>query len=826
MPCSRLRFPALILLGAAALLAASGAPRADDTHPRDRAAVTLLQLNDVYTAMPVDGGKAGGLARVASLKKKLAAEGRTPVMTLGGDFLSPSIASSVFKGRQMVDALNACGLDIATIGNHEFDFGPDVMRQRMREAKFSWVVSNVVDEATGLPVGGAATYLIRKYGGLTIGYLGLCLGGEEISKDRRQGIRIEDPFVAAQRTLRVLQAKGVNVIVALTHLDFADDRRLALRYPQIDVILGGHEHFPIVAHVGKTLIVKAGSDGRFVGRVDLHQSAPKAPIEKHFEMIPIGPELPDDPNTLRVALDYESRLGKELEVEVGATETPLNAVAESVRAGESNLGNLLADAMRVDVKAEVAILNAGSIRSNRVYPPGKLLRRDVVAVHPFGGTVCKLEARGSVILAALNHGVGRLGESVGRFPQVSGITFRVDPAAPAGNRIREAKVGGQPLDPARVYSLAVGDYMLRGGDGYTMLAAAKVVVGPESGNTLADVLERHIRATGKVAPVVEGRIVIARGAPPVAARRPLILDTDMGIDSVLGLLYLLKDPGVSLKAVTIANGVAEVQAGGENARRILELTGNRAIPVAVGPAGPLQGQRAFPAFWREQANTLGGAKLPAAVAPLRPEGAVDLLLAELERSPEPVTLVAMGPLTNIALALRKRPEAARKIRELVAMGGAVTGPGNVDRPFVGIKNSAAEWNFYLDPHAAREVLASGIAVRLIPLEATRSLPVTPAFLNRVRQAPRDEASGLLLALLEAVSNGIEGGWYFFWDALAAVAAAHPEVMGSHEATLTVVTDDGPTLGQTRPDPSGRPVRLGEEVNLTAFEDRLLAALLR
>jgi len=823
MPYFRLPLLVLALLG---LLGAASGVRAGETHPRDRAAVTLLQINDVYTATPVDGGKAGGLARVASLKKQLIAQGRTPVLTLGGDFLSPSIASSVFKGQQMVDALNAAALDLATIGNHEFDFGPDVLRQRMKEAKFTWVVSNVWDEATGKPIGGAVTHVIRRYGPLTVGYFGVCLGGEEISRDRRQGVRIEDPFVAAQRTLRALQQRGANVIVALTHLDFADDRRLALRFPQIDVILGGHEHFPIVAHVGRTLIVKAGSDARFVGRVDLHQSAPKAPIEKHFEMVPIGPELPDEPNTARVAQEYESKLGKELEVEVGATETPLNAVAESVRAGESNLGNLLADAMRADVKADVAILNAGSIRSNRVFPPGKLLRRDVIAVHPFGGTVCRLEATGAVILAALNHGVGRLGESVGRFPQVSGITFRVDPDAPAGNRVREARVGGQALDPRRVYGLAVGDYMLRGGDGYTMLAQGKVIVGPESGNTLADVLERHIRAVGAVAPRVEGRIVIARAVAPTQAKRPIILDTDMGIDSVLGLLYLLKEPGVAVRAVTIVNGVAEVGPGGQNALRILELTGNRAIPVAVGPAAPIQGQRAFPIFWREQANGLGGAKLPAAMAALRPEGAVDLLLGELDRSPEPVTVVAMGPLTNLALALRKRPDAGRKIREIVAMGGAVAGPGNVDRPFVGIRNSAAEWNFYLDPHAAREVLAAGVPIRLIPLEATRSLPVTPAFLNRVRQAPRDEASGVLLALLEAVSNGIEGGWYFFWDALAAVAAAHPEVMGSHEATISVVTDDGPTVGQTRPDPAGRPVRLGEEVNLTAFEERLLAVLLR
>ena len=106
--------------------------------------------------MPIDG--LGGLARVATLKQNLAKAGRTPFLVLAGDFLSPSVASSVFKGEQMIAALNAAGLDLATLGNHEFDFGDDVLIQRMREAKFQWVVSNVVDTATGQPIGGAAPY--------------------------------------------------------------------------------------------------------------------------------------------------------------------------------------------------------------------------------------------------------------------------------------------------------------------------------------------------------------------------------------------------------------------------------------------------------------------------------------------------------------------------------------------------------------------------------------------------------------------------------------------------------------------------------------------
>ena len=134
--------------------------------------------------MPVDG--VGGLARVATLKQQLAAAGRTPLLMLAGDFLSSSVASTVFKGEQMIAALNAAGLDMATLGNHEFDFGIDVLLQRMAEAKWQWVVSNVIDVQTGQPIGGAAPFVVRTFGALKVGFIGLCLTSEGI-RQRQAG---------------------------------------------------------------------------------------------------------------------------------------------------------------------------------------------------------------------------------------------------------------------------------------------------------------------------------------------------------------------------------------------------------------------------------------------------------------------------------------------------------------------------------------------------------------------------------------------------------------------------------------------------------------
>jgi 5'-nucleotidase len=139
---------------ALALLLSGDARRAAAQHdadlgsPRATAPLTILQLNDVYSITPVDGG-IGGLARVATLKQKLAASGRRPFLMLAGDFLSSSVESTVFKGEQMIATLNAAGLDVATLGNHEFDFGVDMLLKRMSEATFQWVISTVIDRQTG-----------------------------------------------------------------------------------------------------------------------------------------------------------------------------------------------------------------------------------------------------------------------------------------------------------------------------------------------------------------------------------------------------------------------------------------------------------------------------------------------------------------------------------------------------------------------------------------------------------------------------------------------------------------------------------------------------
>ena len=167
----------------------------EPSAPRARAPLTILQINDVYSTVPIDG--AGGLARVATLKRRLSEAGLTPLLVLAGDFLSPSVASSVFKGEQMVAALNAAGVDMATFGNHEFDFGADVLRQRMKESRWQWVASNLVD-ASGKPLAGTVPYVVRTFGSLRVGFIGLIstteqMGSERLARDQCRPIRSRRP---------------------------------------------------------------------------------------------------------------------------------------------------------------------------------------------------------------------------------------------------------------------------------------------------------------------------------------------------------------------------------------------------------------------------------------------------------------------------------------------------------------------------------------------------------------------------------------------------------------------------------------------------------
>ena len=470
--------------------------------------VTLLQVNDVYQFAPVDQGARGGLARVLTLKKEIEKQSPNTLFLLSGDTISPSVESITYKGTQMIDAWNVAGLDYSTFGNHEFDFGPDVLRQRMSESKFKWIVANVIDKKTGKPFGDAPAYVIREFDGVKVGIFGLTL--EETKVTSRPGPDVEflNPCETARKIVAEIHEQGVKTVVALTHLSMSEDKQVA-RCAGIDVIIGGHEHTLLESSAGGAPIFKLTADARELGQIDLNISKATGAVESiDWRVIPVTNKTKDDPQFAALNLKY-GKLLKELSQVVGRSSVALDARSAVGRVQETNVGDFIADAFRAATKADVGLMNGGSIRADEIIAAGPLTKRDVLSILPFKNKVVKVELSGATLRQALEHGVARSAEDAepGRFPQVSGVRFTFDARRPPGSRIVDLSINGQPLDEKKTYTLATSDYVaIDGGDGYAMLKGARVLIPRERAQFDSDVLRLAIAARKVIAPKTDGRI--------------------------------------------------------------------------------------------------------------------------------------------------------------------------------------------------------------------------------------------------------------------------------------------------------------------------------
>ncbi len=448
----------LVLLLAVVALGRPGA------QPPATASVTFVHLNDVYEIEPIEGGAYGGLARVATVVERLRRTSPPVVVTLGGDFLSPSAISwarvdgEPLAARQMVAVLNAVGLDWATLGNHEFDLGEAVFRARMAEARFRTVSSNVTG-ATGQPLAGLPTtgMVSVQAGGRTvrIGFMGLTL-----DMNRQDWIRYLPPVEAAKTSLETLRGR-VDAIVALTHLTLAGDVALVEEVPEIDLVLGGHEHENWLARRGPafTPIVKADANARSVAVVTLTVGAAGARPEVAARFESLDASVPEDPRVQAevrrwMTQGYEAfrRDGFDPDEVVAAIKAPLDGRASTVRHRPGGLTDLILAALLRETGADAAILNGGSIRIDDILPPGPVRQYDVMRVLPFGGKVVAATLDGKVLAAVLDAGVANAGSG--------GFLHH-------GRIAREGSawmVNGAPLQTGRRYVVVMPEFLLTGGE--------------------------------------------------------------------------------------------------------------------------------------------------------------------------------------------------------------------------------------------------------------------------------------------------------------------------------------------------------------------------
>lgn len=315
--------------------------------------------------------------------------------------------------------------------------------------------------------------------------------------------------------------------------------------------------------------------------------------------------------------------------------------------------------------------------------------------------------------------------------------------------------------------------------------------------------------------------------PFAGTPRPLIIDTDMAGDDWMAILYLLNRPDISVAAITVTGtGEAHCEPGVKNAMRLTALAGQPDIPVSCGRETPLQGNHTFPAAWRERVDTLAGLTLPDNPASPSPQSAGELLTTTIETSPDKTTILALGPLTNLAEMVQADSGLKDKIEMIYIMGGAVDVPGNVGYSRAGIDNPFADWNIYVDPHAAALIFRSGVPITLIPLDATNHAPVTDSFVNRIKNDRQTPEARFVFDLLTKTEyhDFIRMGGYYFWDPLAAAILTDNSLATFETKTLIVVEKEGSDSGRTQVSGNGAPIRVAVSADGERFEELFLDAL--
>jgi 2',3'-cyclic-nucleotide 2'-phosphodiesterase (5'-nucleotidase family) len=473
--------------------------------------LTFLHVNDIYEFLPDDNH--GGLAELKGLINQEKRRNPDAMVTFSGDLLSPSVASSVTQGSHMIDFFNKMGISAATLGNHEFDFGAEVLRQRMKDSTFPWIVSNTFEQ-DGTLFGNAQELRVVDVDGIKVGFFGILTSETAHMSVGAKQVVFKAEAETARKSVAALKEKGADVIVALTHLDLDEDRKLLHEVGGINLVLGGHDHNVAVLEEDGVLIVKAGENATHLAVIDLavdmqkgKDGRPAAKIRADTWSFLPTKGASADADLAALAKAYDAKLSGALAEPLAKLGVPLDSREEMVRGRETAIGNFIADALKSSLGADVAVINGGSLRGNRQYEAGTILTRaDVLKEFPFRNSAVLIEVRGSDLLAALEAGVSKAPAKAGRFPQVAGLKFTFNPAAEPGTRVRKVLVAGKPLQLTASYKLATNSYLADGGDGYEALRKGRMLVDRMSAPILTTLVIDALSAIGIVQSTVEGRI--------------------------------------------------------------------------------------------------------------------------------------------------------------------------------------------------------------------------------------------------------------------------------------------------------------------------------
>jgi 5'-nucleotidase / UDP-sugar diphosphatase len=476
--------------------------------------IRLLFLNDFHgfaePHQPIGSpGQIGGLAYLATEVNRLRQE-RPTLLLAAGDMIQGNPWANLFEGKSTIEVMNAMGFSAMVLGNHEFDFGQKTLSLRIKEARFPILTANI------LGLSGIQPYLIKEIAGIKIAIIGL-VTEETPTATHPKNVEGLTFLPAAESAQKVLQELGnrPDLVLVLSHLGLPADRRLAETVKGIQVVVGGHTHTRIETpiKVNETIIVQAWEHAKVLGVLDLTIQDRKV-INYQGKLLPISPDNQrPDPLIAEIVDRYKNQSAAMLDEVIG--EALVDLQGKGARSRETNLGNLVADVMREDAKADAALTNAGGLRADILKGPIRM--KDLFSVLPFPNHLVVLRVTGRELKEILEHGLSDLSGTGGQFPQVSGMRLTYKFTAPSGQRITAVWIQEKPLDPETWYTLATNDFLLAGGDGYAIFK--KILQGEknsptqnprvilfDSGRELRDLVVAFIREKKQVSASAGGRI--------------------------------------------------------------------------------------------------------------------------------------------------------------------------------------------------------------------------------------------------------------------------------------------------------------------------------
>lgn len=442
-----------------------------------RISINFVQVNDVYEIAPLNQGREGGLARVATIKKKYLRQNPNTFLVMAGDFVSPSVYNSLkyqnkaIRGKQMIEAMNAAGMDIAVFGNHEFDIKEAELQERINESDFQWVSSNTFHKVNSkiipfekITAAGASpfpsTYIktVTDADGTTakIGFIGLTLPFNKASY-----VSYADALVTAKGLFNKLK-DSVDFVVAITHQSMEEDELLAKEIPGLALILGGHEHDQRFEKIGHIYITKAMANAKsaYITTVTVNKPRKSINITAKLEKLDESVAIDSATNVvvrkwMDIAENSYASLGFEARKVALSSGEPLDGRESEVRNHSTNLTTLIIDAMKFAApKADVIILNGGSIRVDDILQI-PVTQYDLIRTLPFGGSIREADIRGTLLVKILEAGLKNKG--IGGYLHYNDVLAFNDATSTWSIR-------NTGIDTAAIYRVALPDFLLTGGE--------------------------------------------------------------------------------------------------------------------------------------------------------------------------------------------------------------------------------------------------------------------------------------------------------------------------------------------------------------------------